>query len=223
MVAAGSGSRLGAGLPKGLVPVAGVPLVRRAVDALVAAGVPRVVAVVPATHVPDFRAALHDVAVPTGVVVGGSSRQESVGRAVAALAGEAPDAVVLVHDAARPFVPAVVVTDVVAAVLAGADAAVPAVPVVDTIRRLDGADSVVVDRETLRAVQTPQGFRLATLAAAHERLAAVGGSVTDDAAAVEAVGGRVVLVAGHPDAFKVTGPGDLLLAEAMLTRGPEWN
>jgi 2-C-methyl-D-erythritol 4-phosphate cytidylyltransferase len=116
---------------------------------------------------------------------------------------------VLVHDAARPFASRSLYADVIAAVVAGADAVVPAIAVVDTIRSLDGG---VVPRDRLVAVQTPQGFRASALRTAHE------GSpeATDDATLVEAVGGLVVVVPGAATNLKVTTPVDLVIAEALL-------
>ena len=144
------------------------------------------------------------------VVAGGAERQESVARALAAL----PPGVdlVLVHDAARALTPVRVVEAVVAALRAGAVAVVPVVPVADTVKQVDG-DRVVatVDRATLRAVQTPQGFRRDVLVRAHAEVAR---AVTDDAGMVEALGLPVVTVPGAEEAFKVTRPLDLVLAEA---------
>lgn len=217
VVAAGSGSRLGAEVPKALVELDGVPLVRRCLDALSEGGVGLVVVTVPATHEARFREALAGSPVPVHVVVGGSRRQDSVRLGVETLAGLAPEAaVVLVHDAARPLVPATVVADVARAVADGAPAVVPAVPVVDSIRVLDDSGSHVVDRSRLRAVQTPQGFPLAVLLEAHRYLEARDVEVTDDAAAAELLGHRVTLVTGHRDAMKVTEPVDMVLARAIL-------
>jgi len=159
---------------------------------------------------------------PVRVVAGGSTRQESVRLALDAV----PDGfdIVLVHDAARPFVPASVVEAVIAAVAAGADAVVPALPVVDTVKEVasrQGVESVVrtVDRSLLRAVQTPQGFRRAVLRHAHELAGGFGAEgATDDAGMVERAGGTVVVVPGSEEAFKVTRPFDLLLARALLDR-----
>jgi 2-C-methyl-D-erythritol 4-phosphate cytidylyltransferase len=130
--------------------------------------------------------------------------------------------VVLVHDAARPLVPADVVDRVVAAVASGASAVVPVLPMTDTIRATD-ADGVlagIVDRSTLRAVQTPQGFPRSVLSEAHERFRADAAddasAATDDAVLVERLGHVVVAVHGAAEAFKVTRPMDLVLAEAVL-------
>ena len=176
-----------------------------------------VVVAAPPDQVDQVRSLLadHHAGAALAVVAGGSTRQESVFRALAGL----PDSVqtVLVHDAARPLAPVELVDAVAAAVRDGADAVVPVLPVADTVKRIDG-DTVVetLDRETLRATQTPQAFSRATLEAAH--LNAAGEEATDDAALVERLGRRVIVVPGAEEAFKVTRPLDLLLAEAVLTR-----
>ena len=213
VVAAGSGSRLGAAVPKALVELDGVPLVRRAVDALLAGGVAQIVVTVPAGNEPAFRSAIGLETVR--LTPGGDTRQDSVRLGLAAL--DAPDdAVVLVHDAARCLVPAEVVRAVTEAIRDGADAAIPVVPVVDSIRRVDGEENSIVDRARLRAVQTPQAARLGVLRAAHDQVAADGVEVTDDASVCEYAGYAVTLVPGHRDAMKITEPIDLILARAIL-------
>ena len=148
-------------------------------------------------------------AAPPGVkaVAGGDSRSESVRRGL----GWVPDTaqVVLVHDAARPLADSALYGRVIAAVRSGAVAVVPVIPVVDTIRSLDGS---LVARDQLRAVQTPQGFDPGALRAAH----AGGADATDDASLVEADGGEVVLVDGDVRNLKITRPVDIDLARALL-------
>ena len=218
VVAAGSGTRLAAAVPKAFVPVAGLTLLERAVEQVRACGVVTVVVlVVPRDHVPEVAAL-----VPGAVVVaGGSTRQESVRAGLGAL--DAAVDVVLVHDAARALTPARVFVDVVGAVRAGHDVVVPAVELHDTVRALDGEASVLVDRSTLRAVQTPQGFRREVLDGAHQQAhddGTGGRPATDDATLAERAGHAVVLVPGAPEAFKVTRPLDLLLAESLVAAGP---
>lgn len=140
------------------------------------------------------------------VVAGGATRSDSVRAGLAAVPEDA--AVIVVHDAARPVPVPAVWEAVLAAVAAGADAAVPGVPVADTLRSLDGG---TVDRSRFVAVQTPQAFRAAALRSAH----AGGAEGTDDASLVEADGGRVVVVDGDPRNLKVTTPTDLALAELL--------
>jgi 2-C-methyl-D-erythritol 4-phosphate cytidylyltransferase len=216
--AAGRGERLGPGTPKALRLLGGVPLLVHAVRSLAAARlVDLVVVAAPAGQVGEVQALLadHHAGAVLQVVEGGPTRRDSVRAALPDTVG-----IVLVHDAARPLAPVELADAVVAAVRAGADAVVPGLPVTDTVKRVDG-DVVVetVDRSALRAVQTPQGFNRAVLEEAH--LTALGtddGEVTDDAGLVEQAGHQVVVVTGAEEAFKVTRPLDLLLAEAVLTR-----
>lgn len=151
-------------------------------------------------------------------VTGGSERSDSVRAALAVVDEEA--AVIVVHDAARPLASAELHRAVVAAVHAGADAVIPAVPVTDTIKQVanDAQGRPVVidtpDRSTLVAVQTPQAFRADVLRAAHSSAA----DATDDAALVEAMGSAVVVIEGEPTNLKITGPDDLVLARVLLDR-----
>jgi 2-C-methyl-D-erythritol 4-phosphate cytidylyltransferase len=169
------------------------------------------VVVVPRTDVAQESAVFEP---PIRVVAGGASRSASVRAGLAAVGEDAT--VVCVHDAARPFATAQLYHSVVNAVLAGADGAIPGVPVTDTIKLVadDGAVETTPPRERLIAVQTPQAFRASVLRAAH--LDSVDG--TDDAALVEAAGGRVVVVAGEADNRKVTHPDDLRWARSLAER-----
>lgn len=146
---------------------------------------------------------------PPGIrfVAGGATRSASVRAGLAVVPADA--SVILVHDGARPLASGGLYRRVLDAVIGGADVVVPAVPVVDTIRSVDGG---VVDRETLRAVQTPQGFRGAVLRAAH----AADAEATDDAALAEALGYAVVLVEGETTNLKITRPVDLVVARSYL-------
>ena len=150
------------------------------------------------------------------VVTGGATRQGSVLAALRSLPPEVDT--VLVHDAARPLAPVELIEAVAQAVADGAPAVVPGLPVTDTIKRVDAGQRVVETpaREQLRAVQTPQGFARAVLEQAHRSAAA---SVTDDAGLVELLGTPVLVVPGHPHAFKITHPEDLVRAEALLASG----
>lgn len=231
MPAAGRGERLGPGAPKALRDLGGVPLLVHAVRALIRSrAVGLVVVAAPADGVAEVAALLDGHGLEgkdIRVVAGGETRQESVRLGLAAIPPEV--GIVLVHDAARPLVPVEVVDAVAAAVRAGAEAVVPAVPLADTVKRVEptrgGPEPVLdtPDRSTLRAVQTPQGFRRETLDEVHAKALTeeAGGAlppVTDDAGLVERFGGRVVVVPGHEEAFKVTRPLDLVLAEAVLAR-----
>jgi 2-C-methyl-D-erythritol 4-phosphate cytidylyltransferase len=159
---------------------------------------------------------LRDAAQWVHVVTGGAERSDSVRHALDAV----PDAdVVLVHDAARCLTPVNVIRAVVEAVLAGQRAVVPVLPVIDTIKQVHPEGQVVstVDRSALRVVQTPQGFAADLLRRAHQES---GGPVTDDAGLVERMGEPVTTVPGHPFAFKITTPFDLLVAEAIAGQLP---
>ena len=189
-----------------------------------------VVVVAPPDGIAEVRALLDTHGFPESkeikVVAGGETRQESVRLGLGAL----PDdiGIVLVHDAARPLVPVDTVDAVAAAVRDGAPAVVPALPLADTVKQVEpdaaGGPEPVVDtpeRSRLRAVQTPQGFRRDVLTEAHEKLAdqaTDGPGATDDAAMAERIGVQVVAIPGHEEAFKITRPIDLVLAEAVLAR-----
>ncbi|OBF94633.1 2-C-methyl-D-erythritol 4-phosphate cytidylyltransferase [Mycobacterium sp. 852014-52450_SCH5900713] len=212
--AAGSGERLGAGIPKAFCEVAGRTLLDRAVEGLLKSGVvDHVVVAVPAARVNEAERVLGERAT---VVTGGADRTQSVSLALAAIAGE-PD-FVLVHDAARALTPPELIVRVVDALRAGHDAVVPALPLHDTIKAVD-ANGVVLgtpERAGLRAVQTPQGFARDLLLRAYLRAGTA--DFTDDASLVEHVGGQVQVVDGDVLAFKITTQLDLLLAEAVVRR-----
>jgi 2-C-methyl-D-erythritol 4-phosphate cytidylyltransferase len=197
VVAGGSGARFGAA--KQYVALHGAPVLHHSV-AVAARTCDGVVAVVPAADV-DRPVAGADI-----VVAGGATRSESVRNGLAAVPTGV--AVVVVHDAARPNASTALFEAVIAAVRAGADAAVPGVPVSDTLRRLVGG---VVDRSELVAVQTPQAFPADVLRRAH----ATGAEASDDAGLVEQAGGTVVLVPGERGNVKLTEPADLVVLEAL--------
>lgn len=229
VTAAGRGERMGAGPPKALLLLAGEPVLVHAVRSMAAGrDVTRVIVVAPPETLREVRALLSEdsVVAASGVVVdvvaGGRSRQESVALGVAAVASDVT--CVLVHDAARPLTPVSVVDAVVDAVLAGATAVVPLVTVTDSIRAVgfDGEVAGAVDRSLLRVVQTPQGFVRSVLEQAHRTFAAESRgeseAATDDASLVERLGITVVAVPGSDEAFKVTRPLDLELAEVIIAR-----
>ncbi len=209
--AAGSGERLGAGIPKAYVELCGRTMLERAVDGLLGSGViDRIVVAVPADRVAQTTTLLGERA---AVVAGGDERHDSVRLALEHV-GDTD--FVLVHDAARPLTPADQIRRVVAALADGLRAVIPVLPVVDTIKAVD-ANGVVLgtpERSGLRAVQTPQGFAADLLRRAYQRAGSI--AVTDDASLVESLGTPVHTVAGDPLAFKVTTPLDLRLARAVL-------
>ncbi|WP_062077875.1 2-C-methyl-D-erythritol 4-phosphate cytidylyltransferase [Demequina globuliformis] len=211
ITAAGSGTRLGADVPKALVPVHGRSLVEWAV-AEASTVATDIVVTAPRSHLEAFRAALPGVT----VVAGGADRQSSVAAGLDALPAGA--SIVLIHDAARAFQPAAVMRATVDAVRGGADGAIPVVDVIDTLVTAPGRDGEVgdpVDRAQFRAVQTPQTFRVAAILDAHHRGKP---GATDDATLARELGYRVLAVPGHEDGFKVTRPADLSLAKDCATR-----
>jgi len=207
VVAAGSGTRFGG--PKQYELVHGRAVLDWSLLAARAA-CDGVVAVVPPADL--GRRPLPASRPPDAVVAGGGTRSASVRNGLDAVPADAE--IVVVHDAARPLAGPELWRAAIAAVRAGADAAICAVPVTDTVKRVEGVDVVAtIDRSSLVAIQTPQAFRAGALRDAH----AGAGEATDDAALVEAAGGRVVVVPGSPINLKITHPYDLVVAAALLT------
>lgn len=206
--AAGSGTRLGEPIPKAFVDLGGITILERCVQGVLDAGITSVVVVVP----DDLRDAAQRMLPGTHVVTGGAHRTDSV-RAGLVASGD-PD-ILLVHDAARPLTPPAVFARVVEALRSGERAVIPVLPVVDTLKRVDDAGRVVdtVDRDTLRAVQTPQGFTRETLKSVYASAADV---ATDDAGLAERAGVPVGVVDGDPLAFKITTPWDLRIARDVV-------
>lgn len=216
VAAGGSGSRFGHAVPKQFLALGGRSLLERAISAASAA-CDGVIAVLPAADmdlvVNGSFVAAHPG--PVRTVAGGPTRSASVRAGLAVVPSDAE--VVVVHDAARPLAPVELFERVIMAVRLGADGAVPGLPVTDTIKQVDSSGARVVqtlDRDGLRAVQTPQAFSAGVLRRAH----ADGADATDDAALVEALGATVVVVDGDPANVKITDPDDLVLAEALLSR-----
>jgi 2-C-methyl-D-erythritol 4-phosphate cytidylyltransferase len=210
LVAGGSGTRLGAAEPKAFVAVGGRTLLEHALARFTGhPAIGPVVVVAPASHLTEAARLGPGVT----VVAGGGERSDSVAAGLAAVPAGVEH--VLVHDVARPFVPAAVIDAVIVALRDGAEAVIPVVPVHDTVRRLgpDGVLGPMVDRSALVAVQTPQGFRRPVLVAAHEQRA--GRVATDDAGLAEAIGAVVVAVPGAEESFKITTPTDLIRAASM--------
>lgn len=209
--AAGSGERLGAGIPKAYVTLAGRTILEHAVDGLLSSGViTEVVVAAPGDRLAETASLLGGRA---RVVAGGPERHDTVRLALEHIGD--PEFVV-VHDAARPLTPGEQIRRVVAALAEGLRAVVPVIPVVDTIKAVD-ANGVVLgtpERSGLRAVQTPQGFSTELLRRAYQRAGT--SFFTDDASLVENLGTPVHTVAGDPLAFKITTPLDLRLARAVL-------
>jgi len=206
--AAGSGDRLGAGKPKALVKVGRRTLIERAARKL-SRVVDEIIVAAPAGYEAKIARALMKLPVPVSVVTGGATRAESVWLAISRLD---PDVrFVLIHDAARAFAPTSLHKRVLAALKDGAEAVVPGLPVVDTIKVVDDREQVTgtLQRADLRAIQTPQGFSRALIERAHGSAIERGLFGTDDAALVEALGVKVVVVEGDARAYKITTPHDL--------------
>jgi 2-C-methyl-D-erythritol 4-phosphate cytidylyltransferase/2-C-methyl-D-erythritol 2,4-cyclodiphosphate synthase len=211
LVAAGTGSRFGAGIPKQFLTLRGEPVIRHAARSLVEAGAE----IQPVGDAGPIDAALEGVP-HLATVPGGATRQDSVRSGLLALRPHAP-AFVLVHDAARPIIPPGTIPALLAA-LAHAPGAIPGAPVADTLKRaLDGVIVATVPREGLFRAQTPQAFRFDALFAAHH--ASITGS-TDDASLLEALGQDVAIVPGSESNIKLTWPDDLARLEAAMSSSP---
>ncbi|WP_281732198.1 2-C-methyl-D-erythritol 4-phosphate cytidylyltransferase [Microbacterium croceum] len=223
VVAAGSGTRLDAGAPKALVGIDSRSILRHALDGVFAAAPAQVIVVAPAGFEGDVeteaREAAGDRVDLVRVVTGGSTRQQSVSAGLAALWGDI--ATVLVHDAARALTPPAQIDAVVAAVTSEVGV-IPALPVVDTLKRVDG-DAVIgaVDRSELAAAQTPQGFPRALLESAYAAALSSRVEYTDDAALFAAAGHLVRHIDGSARAFKITTPSDLERARHLLAEAAE--
>ena len=210
--AAGLGVRFGASEPKAFFKLAGLSLLTRSaltlstvVDVLVVAA--------PEAWIEQAAIELAEVDAEVHIVAGGETRQDSVMNAVRVLSEEVD--YVLIHDAARPLVPQSLIADVVSALSEGAQAVVPALPVVDTIKRVDNSGTVIetLDRTPLRRIQTPQGFTREILLKAFEDPTHV---ATDEAGLVERMGVRVQTTDGSEAAFKITTADDVRLALTIL-------
>lgn len=225
IVAAGRGSRAGpAGLgPKQYVDLAGRTVLARSAEAFARhTGIGPIQVVIHADDTELYRAALGPLAQRAlAPVIGGRTRQESVRAGLEALAPYAPS-VVLIHDAARPFVDDGVIGRVIAA-LASADGAIAALALSDTLKRVgpEGRISGTLDRNGLWRAQTPQGFRYTAILDAHRKAASHPVELTDDAAVAELAGLSVTVVEGSPKNIKITTPEDIAMAQAELTGAME--
>ena len=210
--AAGSGTRLGADTPKAFIELNSISLLTRCA-LILSLAVDVIVVAVPEGYVEKAGDLLKDVDADIHIVEGGQDRQSSVARALAVVPEDVD--IVLVHDAARPLVPQRVVHNVIEAVRQGAEGVIPVVPVVDTIKRIDVQGTVVetVNRDSLRRVQTPQGFVRSVLDRVHADPTIL---ATDDAALLEVSGYRVQTVPGDERALKITTMDDMHIALSYL-------
>lgn len=223
VAAAGQGTRLGAALPKAYVELAGKTLVERSVRAMLDSGMVDDIAIVVSPSMEDHARAIFEkaeLADRVRFVHGSVERAGSVWEGLKSIPND--EGIVLVHDAARALTPPDMIARVVGAVHAGALGVIPVLPVADTIKRVEGTQVIdTPDRSTLRAVQTPQAFDLATLRSANEKYFASSTRsfvATDDASLMEWFGQPVTTVEGDSRAFKITTPIDLTLANAIIAQ-----
>jgi len=227
VVAGGRGSRAGEGLPKQYRPLAGRTVLARTLQSM-RAGAPEASLKV-VIHVDDrelydgsvAELVAADRAAISAPALGGATRQDSVSNGLEAIAREGAPEIVLIHDAARPFAdPGLIARAVDAARAHGA--AVPGVPINDTVKQTDGDGFVIAtpDRARLRAVQTPQSFRFGLILDAHRAAAAGGREYTDDAMIAEAAGHAVYVFRGDSANFKLTTPEDFARAMTLLKQPP---
>lgn len=211
IVAAGSGSRAGAGIPKQYRPLAGIPALVWSIRAIADAGVDEIVVAIAPEH--EAFAGAATAGLNVRLVHGGATRTDSVRAGLAAISGD----VVLIHDAARPGLTPDMVRALVAKIKSGAGGAAPALPVADSLRRVDAGQRVVdeVERTGLMRVQTPQAFRTALIKDAYASLP-TGAAPSDDIAVARAAGVAVELIPGDPRLTKLTYPEDAALLEHML-------
>ncbi len=212
IVAAGKGVRAGGALPKQYAPLLGKPMLRWTIEAFADYPDALVQVMIGPDQGPLYEDAVKGMTLrPPGI--GGATRQETVRRGLELLAPESPE-LVLIHDAARPFVSNGLIDGVIEALEAGADGAVPHVPVSDTLRKLEDGKWVTVPREGLLRAQTPQGFHFSAILAAHRAFADQ--EVTDDTAVAELAGRKIVATLGETNNMKVTSPEDFTTAQIFL-------
>jgi len=213
IVAAGKGERAGLSPPKQYAALLGRPMLRRAIEAFEGRRDSFIQVMIGPGQEAEYAAATAGLELPAPAV-GGATRQESVRCGLEALASAKPQ-FVLIHDAARPLVSPRLIDAVIAALEAGADAAIPLLPVADTLRKQENGKWITVPREELRRAQTPQGFRFAAILKAHRDH--VAREVTDDMALAELAGLKIAAVPGEESNMKVTNAEDFAMAEALLS------
>ncbi len=217
IVAGGSGTRMGARLPKQFLTLCGEPILMRTIRAIVASGEEpmEVIVTLPADQFGLWQELCeqHGFSLPHRVVAGGPTRWHSVKNALDSIDDPATPGLIAVHDGVRPLVTAGVIARVLAAARRDG-AATAVVPLNDSVRQLDGKSSHALERSLLRAVQTPQAFDARLLMEAYSQ--PFDPAFTDDASVVERMGHSITLVDGDPMNLKITRPMDLALAEYLL-------
>lgn len=222
VVAGGSGSRMGAAMPKQFLQIAGRAVLVRTIERMrEALREAEIVVVLPEAHVELWRECYEksECKVEHSIALGGATRFDSVQSGIAALSDDC--SLIAVHDGVRPMLSAEMIRRGVECA-AENGAAVPVIAVVDSIREVDSEGSHAVDRSRLRAVQTPQVFRAALLREAYEAIGARledRSKATDDASVVEMAGYKVALYEGESQNLKLTTPTDLSVAEVILANG----
>jgi 2-C-methyl-D-erythritol 4-phosphate cytidylyltransferase len=219
LLGAGAGRRLGGAEPKAFLPIGGRPILAvAAAGAAACRAVTALVVTVPEGWEEPARTALHGIEAPATFVIGGDSRQVSVGAALAELPDGAP--LVVVHDAARPFAAPDLFARILAAMGEGADAVIPILPVTDTVIRVRaGVVAGTEPRDELAMSQTPQAFRTEVLREAHAKAEASGFTFTDDATMLQWAGFEVRTVPGDPGNLKITTLADLAEADRRMGGG----
>lgn len=218
--AAGMGKRMGAGINKQYLMLAGIPIVARTIGVFEESPlVDEIYVISPRAEIPFCREqviAVHGFSKVKAIVEGGAERQHSVLNGLRSIVDPADNDLVLIHDGVRPFVTKEMIAQSIAMAKAH-EGALVAVPVKDTIKMaVDGIIRETPPRETLWQAQTPQAFRYGIIRDAHEKAAAEGFLGTDDASLVERLGGEVHVVMGDYRNIKITTPEDLVLAEAFF-------
>ncbi len=214
--AAGSGTRTGAGIPKQYKKVAGKALLRHTIEKFVSIqGLKTLRVIIDPSHILLYKEAVEGLDLPPPVM-GAATRKQSVYNGIASFKANEQDDLVLIHDAARPFVSEDSIKTLLTE-MQKSPAATLAAPVADT---LVDAEYKVVDRDTVNAVQTPQAFKISLLKRAHEQFRN-DDKFTDDAGLVAAIGEPITLVAGSRENFKVTTAEDMVMAEKILTASRE--
>lgn len=239
VTAAGSGNRLGAGIPKALVQVGGQPMLAYAVASMALADIPTIIVTVPGDQLATFEAVVADEqlkaaaarawpelgsppSIEVRIVAGGASRQASVAAGLEVLAEMQRPEVILVHDAARPLTPPEMIARLADAVSEDQGAVIPGLAVADTLKCVDddGFVTGIIERAHVRAIQTPQAFSADLLERAHAYGAARSSdealAATDDAGLVEAMGEAVHVIDGDAAASKITTAADLAALELRL-------